>query len=102
MRGGGMNMQLAELAPKGEMLLWGAVLIAKEDHEIFGERAVDLVHGLVGQRACEIAPGYLGADDRGEFFGPDGLVRRRFVGDVPIAGSLLAGERRHGVSLWVN
>ena len=45
---GGMDVQFAELAPEGEMLLRRDVLVAKEDHEIFGQRAVDLVHGAVG------------------------------------------------------
>src|SRR6266566_1712324 len=98
MRRGGMDMQLAELAAEGEMLLWGDVLIPEEDHEIFGQRAVDLVHGPVGERTSEIDARYFRADDRGQLFDPDGLIRRGFIGDVPIAGSLLAGERTHGGS----
>src|SRR5450759_2571393 len=96
MRGGGMNVQLAEPASEGKMLLRGDVLVAKEDHEIFCERAMDLVHRPVGERACQIDARYLRADDRGEFLDPDGLVRRGVIGDVPIAGSLLAGQRAHG------
>src|SRR5713226_4422930 len=98
MRGGGMDMQIAELPPEGEMLLWGDMLIAKEDHEIFGERAVDLVHGPVRERACQIDARYLRADDRGQLLDTDGLVWRGVIGEVPIAGTLLAGERRHGFS----
>ena len=51
MGGSGMNVQLAEFPAEGEMLLRRDVLVAEEDHEIFGERAMDLVHGPVGQRA---------------------------------------------------
>src|SRR2546430_7375953 len=95
---GGMDMQLAELAAEGEMLVWGDVLIPEEDHEIFGQRAVDLVHGPVGERTSEIDARYFRADDRGQLFDPDGLVLPGFLGDVPIAGSLLAGERTPGGS----
>ena len=73
---GGMDVQFAELAAEGEMLLRRDVLVAEEDHEIFGERAMDLVHGPVGAASrCEIDAGYLRADDRGELFDADGLVR---------------------------
>jgi len=80
-------MQFAELAPKGEMLLRRDVLVAEEDHEVFGERAVNLVHGPVGARVlgdefADIDAGYLGADDRGELFNRDGLVGFGIVGDV--------------------
>ena len=55
-RRGGMDVQLAELAPEGEVLLRRDVLVAEEDDEVFGERAVDLVHLAVGasrrRRAC--------------------------------------------------
>ena len=45
----GMDVQIAELAAEGEMLLRRDVLVAEEDHEVFGQRAMDLVHGAVGQ-----------------------------------------------------
>ena len=50
---GRMNVQLAELAAEGEMLVRRDVLVAEEDHEIFGERAMDLVHLAVGARSSE-------------------------------------------------
>jgi len=64
-----MNVQFAELAAKGEMLLWGDVLIAEEDHQILGERA-RWISSMVRleKRACEIDARDLRADDRGEFF----------------------------------
>ena len=43
-----MDVQFAELAAEGEMLLGRDVLVAEKDHEIFGERAMDLVHLPVG------------------------------------------------------
>jgi hypothetical protein len=89
----GMDVQLAELTPEGEMLVRRDALVAKEDHEIFGERAMDLVHGAVGQRAREIDARYFRADDRGELFDANGLVRLFLTRGVAIARTLLAGER---------
>ena len=93
-------MQFAELAAEGEMLVGRDVLVAEEDHEIFGERAMDLVHLAVGARIvrdelADIDAGNLRADDRREFFDADGLVGLGFAGDVPIARTLLAGQRAH-------
>ena len=45
-----MDVQLAELAAEGEMLLRRDVLVAEEDHEVFGERTMDFVHLAVGAR----------------------------------------------------
>src|ERR1022692_3998875 len=98
-----MNMQFAELAAEGEMLVRGDVLIPEEDHEIFGERAMDLIHlavrgRVVGDQSADVDTGYLGADDRGEFFHRDGLIGLLFAGDVAIARTLLAGKRAHGAT----
>ena len=94
----GMHMQFAELAAEGEMLVRADVLVAEEDHEIFGERAVDLVHlaigaGVVRDQLADVDAGDFRADDRGEFFDADGLVGVGFAGDVPITRTLLAGQR---------
>src|SRR6185437_620879 len=91
-----MDMQFAEPAAEGEMLRRRDVLIAKEDHEVFGERAMDFVHDAVGERAAEIDAGYLGANDRGELLHRDGLIGLGADGRVPVARPLLAGERTHG------
>src|SRR5882757_2402066 len=106
MRRGGVNMQLAELAAEGEMLLRRDVLVAKEDHEIFGERAMDLVHLAIGARIVrdespDIHARNLRADDRRKLFDGNRLVRLGVIGDMPIAGSLLAGQRAHGLLRWV-
>jgi hypothetical protein len=98
-----MHMQFAELAPEGEMLLRGDVLVAKEDDEIFGERAMDFVHLPVRARVirhelANIDAGNFRADDRGQFFDADGFVGVSFAGDVPVTRTLLAGQRRHGRS----
>ncbi len=76
---GGMDMQLAELAPEGEMLLRRDVLVAEKDHEIFGKRAMDLVHLAIGGRVAfdeiaDIDAGNLRADDRRQLLDRDGLV----------------------------
>src|SRR3984893_2437161 len=100
MGGSGMDVQFAELAAEGEMLLWADVLVAKKDHEIFGERAMDLVHLAVGARVvgnelADIDARYFRADDRRELFDADGLKGLALVGGMPIARSLLAGQRGH-------
>jgi len=97
MRCGGMNVQFTELAPEGEMLFWRDVLVAEEDHEIFGQGAVDFVDlavrgHIVGDQPAEIDAGYLRADDRGELFDRDGLVGRAVPARVAVARALLAGE----------
>lgn len=68
MRRGGMEMQLAELAAEGEMLFRRDLLIAEEDDEVFGERAMDLVHlpvgaGIVRDELADIDAGYFRTDD---------------------------------------
>ena len=103
MRRGGMDVQVAELAAEGEMLLRRDVLVAEEDDEVFGQRAMDLVHLAVGARIvgdefCDIDAGNLRADDRGQLFDADGLVGFGFVGDVAVARTVLAGQRTHGRS----
>src|SRR4029078_11286598 len=94
-----MNMQIAEPAAEGEMLLRGDVLVAEEDHEGFGERAMDLGHGPGRQRTGEIDTGNLRADDRRELFDADGLIGFGFTGGVPITGPLLAGQRADALPL---
>ena len=88
-------MQVAELAAEGEMLLRTDVLVAEEDHEVLGERTMDLVHLAVGRRVAvdqlaEIDARNLRADDRRQLLDADGLIGLGLAGDVPIARSLLA------------
>src|ERR1700738_3519006 len=83
------------------MLLRRDVLVAEEDHEVFGQRAVDLVDLAVGARVVgnQLADSDardLRADNRRQLLDPDGLVRLDFGGGLPIARTLLAGKRRHG------
>ena len=98
-----MDVQLAEFAAEGEMLLRRDVLVAEENHEIFGKRAVDFIHLPVGARIvrdklADVDARNLGANDRRQLLDADGLVGLDFAGDVPIAGPLLAGQRAHGRS----
>ena len=63
------------------MLVGADVLVAKEDHEIFGKRPMDFIHLTVGARIVrdelpDVDAGNLGADDRREFLDADGLVAR--------------------------
>src|SRR3954454_6947370 len=93
----GMNMQLAKFAAEGEVLLRRDVLVAKEDHEVFGERAMDLVDLAIGARIVrdelsDIDTGNFRTDDRGELFDSNGLVGFALAGDVAVARTLLAGQ----------
>jgi hypothetical protein len=90
-----MDMQLTEQPAKGQMLLRRDVLIAEEDHDVFRERSMDLVHCAVGQRFCKVDAADLGADDRRELVDADRLVGQRVAGHVPIARAILAAERTH-------
>ena len=58
----GVQVQLAELPAEIEVLLLGHVLVAEEDDQVLGQRAVDLVHLPVGDRAAERHAADLGAD----------------------------------------
>ena len=70
----GMDVQVAELPAEGEMLLGGEMLVAEEDHEIFRQRPMDLVGGLVAERLRQIDAADLGADDRRQLVERDRLV----------------------------
>lgn len=90
-------MQLAELAAEGEVLLRRDVLVAEEDDEVLGERAVDLVHlpvgaGIAIDELADIDARDFRADDGRELFDGDGLVGRTVFSGVAIARALLAGE----------
>ena len=39
-----VDVQFAELAAEIEVLLRREMLVAEEDHQVFGQRAMDLVH----------------------------------------------------------
>jgi energy-converting hydrogenase Eha subunit G len=59
----GMDVQLAELAAEGQVLILRQMLVAEEDHQVLGQRAVDLVHLAVADLA-QIDAADLAADDR--------------------------------------
>jgi hypothetical protein len=92
-----VDVQLAEQPAEGHVLVGRDVLVAEEDDGILGERAMQLVLLAVRQRLGEIDAGDLRADDRRQLVDGDGLVGRSFIGDVPIARAILAGERAEQV-----
>ena len=79
-RRGGMDVQLAEVAAERQMLLLRQMLVAEEDHEVLGQRAMDFVHLSGCRAASQIDAADLCADDRRELVDAD-----RFVGRV-VAG----------------
>src|SRR5262249_62163968 len=95
-----MDMQLAEVASEREMLLWRDRLVAKEDHEVFGERAMDLVHlpvraGFIRDELADVDAADLRADDRGQLLDRDRLVRVLLARAVAVARTLFSGQRAH-------
>src|SRR5262249_6588869 len=54
MRRGRMKVQLAEATAEIEMLLLADMLVAEEDHQVFSQRAMDLLECLVAKRLGEI------------------------------------------------
>src|SRR5205085_1676750 len=74
-------------------------LVAEEDHRVLGQRAVQLVDGLVAERPAEVDAGDLRAEDRRELVDADALVRLFVIGDVLVARPGVAAHlrARHGV-----
>src|SRR5712671_3610374 len=96
-RRGGVDVQIAELAAKIEMLLRRQVLVAEEDDEILGQRAVDLVHLAVAGLA-QVDAADLAANDRRQLVERDRFIRR-VVGRVFDPGAAKAAQRAlHSVS----
>jgi hypothetical protein len=62
------------------------MLVAEEDHQILGERAMDFVERAVAERLRQVDPGDLAADDRRQLVDGDRIVRRLLVGDVLVTG----------------
>ena len=96
-RRGGMDVQLAEQPAEGQVLVGRDVLVAEEDDAVLGQRPVQLVVLAVAERLAEVDAVDLRADDRRQLVDGDGLVRRAFVGRVPVAGAGVAAQRSlHG------
>ncbi len=78
---------------------WSGVMCwsRKKITQVLGERAVHLVLLAIGKRLAEVDAADLRADDRRQLVDGDGLVRRTFVGRVPVAGTGVASQRSlHG------
>ena len=97
-RRGGMDVQLAEAAAELEMLFVGDVLVAEEDHQVLGQRAMDLLERLVAQGLGEIDAADLRTDDRRQLVHRDGVVWRGFIGVVLVARAVVATQDAHGRS----
>ena len=85
-----VDVQFAELAAEIEVLLRRQMLVAEEDHQVLGQRAVDLVH-LRGCRRAQIDAADLAADDRGQLVDADRLIGR-VVGRVLDPGAAAAAK----------
>jgi hypothetical protein len=81
-RCGRVDVQFAEQAAKAEVLIFRQMLVAEEDDEVLGERAVELVEGAVAERPRQVDSANLGANDRGQLVDRDRVIRRRCFGDV--------------------
>jgi hypothetical protein len=85
-----MKVKIAKEAAEGEVLLLGQVLVAKEDHGVFGQRAMDLVERPVTERLRQVDPIDLGADNRRQLVDRDRVVRARILSNIFDAGTIAA------------
>ncbi len=69
-----MDGQVPEQPAERLLRLMVDLLVAEEDHLVFGDGRVQFVHLPVGQRPGEIDAADLGADDAGERAHLDGFV----------------------------
>jgi hypothetical protein len=86
-----MNHQIAEQAAERQMLLGRNLLVAEENDEVLGLRAMNFVLLTVGERPRQINPADLGADDRRQLVYRNRLVGPALVGPMPIAGAASQG-----------
>ena len=94
-RRGRVDVQIAEQAPEGEMLVLAQMLVAEKDHRVFGERAMDLVDRLVAERARQVDAAHFGADDRRQFVDSDRVKRGRLVARMLVAGAVSLAHQAH-------
>ncbi len=76
--------------PESEVLVLGQMLVAEKDHQILGQRAMDLVESPIAERFRQIDAADLAADDRGQLVDRDRVVRPCLVGDIFDAGTVAA------------
>ena len=93
-RRGGMQVQVAPQPAEGEVLVGRDGLVAEENHRVLGQRAVQLVDGLVAERPAEVDATHLRAEDRREFVDGDALVGKLIARDVLVAGAGIASHLR--------
>ena len=91
-----VEVQLAELAAEIEVLLLRQVLVAEEDHQVLGERAVDLVHLRLPIGCDRSTPPISRADDRRQLVDRDRLIGRPLIGEMLDAGSAPITKQGHG------
>jgi len=73
-------------AAKGQVLVLAQVLVAEEDHRVFGERAMDFVEHAVAERLRQIDAADLAADDRRKLVDGDRVVWPGIFADILDAG----------------
>jgi hypothetical protein len=90
-----MGVQFSEQTAEGEMLVLRQMLVAEENDEVLGERAVELVEGAVAEWPRQVDAADLGADDRRQLLDGNRVVRRRLFGDVLITRSVVRTNGIH-------
>jgi hypothetical protein len=88
-------IQGAEVTPERQMLFLRQVLVAEEDHAVFGQRPVDFIQLMIGQRRRQIHPADLRPDDRRQLVDADRLIRGWIIRQVTIPGAVIAAQRIH-------
>src|SRR5689334_5873129 len=90
-----MKVQIAEQSSEREVLVLGQMLVAEEDHQILGERAVDLVERAIAERLRQIDAGDLAADDRRQLVDGDRVIWRRLVGEMLVTRTVVRPDGIH-------
>jgi hypothetical protein len=90
-----MEVEIAKEATKGQVLVLGQVLVAEEDHRVFGERAVDFVERAVAERLRQVYTTDLAADDRCQLVDGYCVVRPGIFADILDARTVASAQQAH-------
>ena len=90
MRRGRVDVQFAEAAAEIQMLLRRQILVAEEDHQVFGEGALNFGERGVAQWLGQIHPADFRPDHRCEFVHRNGFIRCAAVRHMADARATIA------------
>jgi hypothetical protein len=85
-----MDVEIAKETAEGQVLVLAQVLVAEEDHRVFGERTMDFVDRAVAERLRQVDAADFTADDRRQLVDGDRVVRPGIFTDILDAGTIAA------------